>query len=110
MFKWNFWSQYQPVLDGEASTNNQLESFNRVFNRMTGTFPNIWKMMEAFNKTEADTHRILLSNAIGQDLTCNTGRKKAHDALHKKIRSIVSKYASLNHQDYLQQIAHLLGN
>ena len=40
--------------------------------------------MEAFHKTEADTHRILMSNAVCQDLTCHTGRKKAHNARYKK--------------------------
>ena len=47
---------------------NSLECFNRVWNSQVGQHPNVWKVIDAFIKTELEYRRILLLNAIGKDL------------------------------------------
>ena len=35
---------------------------------MNSVSPNVWKTFESFEKLDAETHRILLCNAVGHDL------------------------------------------
>ena len=89
------------------STNNALESFNRTWNRLCGMSPNIWKIMNIFNKVEADAHRSLLTNAMGRDGSGNSGRMADIEARQQAIKSIVENTAMLSEADYLQQLAYL---
>ena len=70
--------------------------------------PNIWKVCELFQKQDAESRRILLSNAVGQDLTSNSGRKERSSANRQRIKLIVEQFNILPELEYLQQIAHEL--
>ena len=103
---WNQWSTVS-ANDGTA-TNNSLECFNRVWNSQVGPHPNVWKVIDAFIKTEAESRRILLSNAIGQDLHQNTGRKERTMANHQRLKLLAEQFGVLPDKEYLQQVAHQL--
>ena len=84
MFAIKSWNQWSTVSADGTATNNSLECFNQVWNNQVGPHPNsqvgphpkVWKVIDAFINTGAESRRILLTNAIGQDLHQNTGRKE----------------------------------
>ena len=65
---------------------------------------------ESFKKVDAETHRILLSNAVGNDLCGNTGRKAGSISRNLRIKGIVEQYSTMSCNDYITQIAHELNN
>ena len=54
------WNHFDTLLADGVQTNNLLESFNRTFNKLAGTSPNVWKIHELFRSTEADTRRLFM--------------------------------------------------
>ena len=48
------WNQYDSILSGGVSTTNSVESFNRTWNMLVGSNPNIWKVCELFQKQESE--------------------------------------------------------
>ena len=83
------WNQYHSILSGGVSNTNSVESFNRTWNMMVGSNPNIWKVCELFKKQESESRRILLSTSVGQDLTSNSGRKERSVSSRQQIKLIV---------------------
>ena len=62
--RYGLWSQFEAIQkDKLVSTNNNLESWNRTWNQLMGMKPNVWKVVEGFKDQEAESRRILLSNA-----------------------------------------------
>jgi len=66
LFAIKLWNQWSTVSADGTATNNSLECFNQVWNSQIGQHPNVWKVIDAFIKTES--RRIPLLNAIGKDL------------------------------------------
>ena len=56
--------------------------------------PKAWKIYDSLKKVDAETHRILLSNAVGHDLCGNTGRKAGSLSRKLRIKCIMEQYSS----------------
>ena len=102
------WNQYDSILSGGVSTTNSVKSFNRTWNMLVGSNPNIWKVCELFQKQESESRRILLSTSVGQDLTSNSGRKERSASRRQRINLIVEQFNTHPNLEYLLQIAHEL--
>ena len=89
---------------------HKQQCFNRVWNSQVGPHPNVWKVIDTFIKIESESRRILLSNAIGQDLHQNTGRKERTMANHQSHKLLAEQFGVLPDKEYLQQVAHQLQN
>ena len=102
------WNHFDTLLADGVQTNNLLESFNRTFNKLAGTSPNVWKIHELFRSTEADTRRSFMSNALGKDKSTNSGRKqKFLDGLGR-LKFVAESYDTIPNSDYIRMIAHEL--
>ena len=60
LFKHNLWNQFKLVTTEEEivspeGTNNMLDSFNRLLNKLLGNNPNIWQAIDSFVSQEAET-------------------------------------------------------
>jgi hypothetical protein len=108
LFPLEAWNMYEAILNDGVSTNNCLESFNRTLNSLVGIHTNVWKIIDTFKKQEAETRRVLLSNAAGRDMHGNTGRKESTRARHASLKLIVQQYGTIPDEAYLQQLAHEL--
>ena len=103
---WNVFQEMQknePIL-----TNNALESWNRNWNKDMGSKPNMWRVISGFVHKESETKRILVSNAAGQDLNTNTGRKSLVRGHYERIARIVQQFSALPPKEYINIIAHEL--
>ena len=87
---------------------NCFSRWNSLKVSQVGPHPNVWKEIDAFIKTESESRRILLSNAIGQDLHQNTGRKERTMANHQRLKLLAEQFGVLPDKEYLQQVAHQL--
>jgi hypothetical protein len=113
MFTHDLWNQTEEelTLDGAESdavvnsTNNMLESYNRTMKMLLGNRPNLWRFMESLVSQEADTRRLLVSNAAGLDLTSNPGRRQLMKDKHFRILSIIKRIDKLTEDIYLQSLA-----
>ena len=107
--RYGLWSQFEAIQkDKLVSTNNNLESWNRTWNQLMGMKPNVWKVVEGFKDQEAESRRILLSNAIGRDMTTNTGRLSLSRCHNERIRNLVMQYNTMPSKEYMQLVAHEL--
>ena len=110
MFKPETWNHYRTVKENGLATNNMLESHNRTWNSLAGRNPNVWHIQELFVKQDAEARRSYLSNAVGQDLHNNTGRKqRSLDARHR-IKFVLDNFENMTISDYVSTIAHDLQN
>ena len=90
IFAHDIWNVHEAFLDEDpVITNNGLEAFNRTLNASMGVKPNIWKVIQGFIDQESETKRVLVSNAGGQDMTSNTGRKGHVQDMYKQILNII---------------------
>ena len=64
-------------------------------------------LTQLFSKFEADSHRSLLTNALGHESCWNSGRMADIEVRQQAIKNIVENYAMLSQAEYLQQLAHL---
>jgi hypothetical protein len=96
------------VEEGEEmvnSTNNAMESYNRTMKNILGSKPNLWKVIQSLIAEEADTRRLLVSHATGQDLSTNTGRMQNVKEKHERILSLVKRFQDLSPGVYLRAMA-----
>ena len=73
-----------------------------------GMKPNVWKVLEGFKDQEAESRRILLSNATRRDMTTNTGRQSLSRRHTERIRNLVLQYNTVSSKEYMQLVAHEL--
>ena len=73
-----------------------------------GVNPSLWKMIEVFIKFESEMKRTLCSNALGRDLTTNTGRKSLCDANLQQLRCLTNRYKNMPEKEYIALVAHTL--
>ena len=73
-----------------------------------GSKPNMWRVISGFVDKESETKRILVSNAAGQDLHTNTGRKSLVRGHYERIAGIVQQILTLPPEQYINLIAHEL--
>ena len=66
------------------------------------------RINDAFTKIESESRKILLSNAIGQDLHQNTRRKERTMANHQRLKLLAEQFGVLPDKEHLQQVAHQL--
>ena len=100
MFEPIYWNQVSALEDNGHRTNNHLESFNRTLNSLVGTKPNIWGVLENFVSIEADSRRVFLNDAVGQDMHVNT----------EKLQLLVQSFGRCPDQEYIQKVAHILSD
>ena len=92
MFSYDMWNMHEGIKeDDPILTNNGLEAFNRTWNQEMGIRPNMWKVIKGFVKMESETKRILVSNAAGQDMNSNIGRKSLVKNQYERIAKIVNQ-------------------
>ncbi len=72
--------------------------------------PNLWNVIVTFTKFEAETKRMMFSNAQGRDLTNNTGRKSQVEAKVRSLQALTKSYYNLPANDYLTLMAHCLAS
>ena len=89
-------------------TNNMLDSFNRLLNKLLGNNPNIWQAIDSFVSQEAETRRVLVSNMAGLDITNNQGRKKKVHQNHSMICSTVRRINDVTPSVYLKALARII--
>ena len=94
------WNQYDSILSGGVSTTNSVKSFNRTWNMLVGSNPNIWKGVNYFKNRS--------QNSVGHDLTSNSGRKERSASSRQRINLIVEQFNTHPNLEYLLQIAHEL--
>jgi hypothetical protein len=106
LFSPSLWNHYTSVKEDEPQTNNMLESHNRTWNSLVGYKPNVWVIQELFIKQDAEARRNYLSNAVGQDMHTNTGRKQR--SLHScgRVKFVVDAFESMSRSDYISTLAH----
>lgn len=75
MFEPALRNHYETILTGGPQTNNMLESYNRTWNGLAGSKPNVWGALELFVSQEAETRRKFLSNSVGQDMRTKYRKK-----------------------------------
>ena len=98
------WSQYQSILDDSPSTNNSIESFNKTWNSVTGPNSSLWKVINQFNKEDADALRALAANTIGQDIHQNSGRKDHYRSGRENIKKIVLQWHKVPEDQFINMI------
>lgn len=108
LFNPELWNHYTTILNDGTQTNNMLESFNRTWNSLAGSKPNVWGILELFVSQEADTRRKFLSNSVGQDMRTNTGKKQRSMNSRDRLKFLVQAFDTIPRPEYLQQIAHEL--
>ena len=87
----NYWTQ----------TNSLLESFNRTWNSLAGSKPNVWGILEMFGSQEAETRRKFLANSVGQDMQTNTGKKQRSMNSRDRLMFLVQAFTlSLGQNTY----------
>jgi len=108
LYKPEVWNQFETVKEGGPETNNQLESYNRTFNNLAGNKPNVWSMLSLVKSQEADTRRCFLSNAVGRDLTSNSGRRQASKDAKERIKWLIDHFRTTPEKEYILTMAHEL--
>ena len=58
---------------------------------------------ELFSKQDAEARRAYLSNAVGQDMTTNTGRKER--SLDARVKFVIDAFDSMPRADYVSTLA-----
>ena len=69
-----------------------LKSHNRTWNSLVGHTPNVWHIQELFIKQDAEARRAYLPNAVGQDMTTNTGRKQMSLDARERVKFVVDAF------------------
>lgn len=113
LFQHQLWNQFKLVVTKEEAgslegTNNTVESFNRVLNKLLGPNPNIWEAIDCFVKQEAESRHVLVNNAAGLGLTGNTGRKKNLEQSHAMLCATVRRIDDMSPTLYLKAVACIL--
>lgn len=113
LFQHALWNQYDLMSSAEEmttvdGTNNTVESFNAVTNRLLGQNSNIWLTIDTFISQEAETRRVLLSNMAGQDLTNNQGRKLKLQQAHSMLCNTVQRIDDVTPLVYLKAVARII--
>ena len=106
LFMPKLWNHFESVKEGGPQTNNMLESHNRTWNSLVGHSPNVWHIQELFIKQDAEARRAYLSNAVGQDMTTNTGRKQRSLDARERVKFVVDAFDSMPRADYISTLAH----
>ena len=83
-----------------------LESNNKTWNSLVGQRPNVWHIQENFIKQDAEARRSFLSNAVGQDMRTNTGRKQKSLDSRGRVKFVIEAFESMPRSDYLSMLAH----
>ena len=73
---------------------------------LVGHSPNVWHIQELFIKQDAEVRRAYLSNAVGQDMTTNTGRKQRSLDARERLKCVVDAFDSVPRADYISTLAH----
>ena len=114
LFPLDLWNQVDVEMSvdhGEEmvmSTNNSMESYNRTMRNILGAKPNLWKVIQSLIAEEADTRRLLVSHAIGQDLSANTGRMQNVKEKHDRILCLVKRFQDLSPGVYLRAMSAII--
>ena len=106
LFKPALWNHYASVRENGIQTNNMLESHNRTWNSLVGIKPNVWHIQELFGKQDAEARRAYLSNAKGQDMHTNSGRKQRSLDARERIKFVVDAFEHMSRSDFLATLAH----
>ena len=61
---------------------------------------------ELFSKQDAEARRAYLSNAVGQDMATNTGRKQRSLDARERLKFVVDAFKSMPRADYISTFAH----
>ena len=113
MFAHALWNQYSLMVDHDEespamTTNNCVESYNRVMNSLLGPKPNLWKVMSSLVSQEAEARRTLYSNAARHDAGSNSGRKSLVTGTHMELKSAMKNMDNLNPAAYLNNVANII--
>jgi hypothetical protein len=102
LFPVTMWNKYQPILDGDALTNNVVEGYNNAFCLSLPARPTDWHLMERFQKEEAMTKASLQQAAMG-NLGPDENKARAHSRRDRaeKLRNLVLNYSNMSLKDYL---------
>ena len=83
-----------------------LESHDRTWDSWVGHAPNVWHIQELFIKQDTEARRAYLPNAVGQDMTTNTGRKQMSLDARERVKFVVDAFDSMPIADYISTLAH----
>ena len=72
--------------------------------------PNLWKTIDTFKGFESEMKLILLSKALGRDLTANTGSKNKDKANLEPLRAITRRYQHILDKEYMSLLVHTLAD
>jgi hypothetical protein len=103
-FSHRLWNCYTAMLNGQARTNNSVESWHRSFEHLLrASHPSIWSLIDALRKDSA---------AALMDLErLNAGapppkRRREYEALDQRLLTLVQDYDNRPTLEYLRGIAH----
>ena len=76
--------------------------------QLMGVKPNLWHFIQSISNQEAETRRLLISNASGLDLTANQGRRTMLKDKHFRVLSLIQKIDELTPLVYLETMAKFM--
>ena len=99
---------WDTIREGQPTTNNSVESFNRSWNLSTGAKPSIWKVIRGF-KREINTAAKKRTEILqGTYVEPNPGRKKQTARLQQRRKKAMSSYNNKKLQSYFNIMCKLV--
>ena len=107
LFTHTLWSKWSDVSNGNPTTNNSNEAFNKQFSLSTETNPSLWTVLSAFNREDSLARKTLVDAARSANNTTRAVNIRQKDA-RQSIKSMTEMYHGMSRNEYVKSIAGIL--
>jgi hypothetical protein len=97
-------SVHDSVLKCLPRTNNSTESWHKLFEAMVKKHPCIYKLIEGFNKEQANTEKLISQIRSGDEYR----QKESSVQKDKKLHELVLNYNKENLKTFIKDCTHVL--
>ena len=106
MFPPEMWSVYSRTLSDQPRTNNAQEAYNRRLSSLVPANPGFYLFLTCLAREERVVARDLARAKRG--LKVRTAKKRVYKIKDKRLKSLCTRYGTLDRQVYLRKVARNL--